>query len=132
MQRSLLRKHLGGIAVDCGAGGEDGPLHTRPASGLEQNGGPLHVDIEAILRLIHGLRHRDESRLVEDHVHAAHSFGHFGGVAQIAFDEFNFIYKVGEVLAPARGKVIQHFYFRALIEQGADDVRADKARAACH
>ena len=140
----LVKRQRIRIPINCRRGSQDNPPDSGFARRFEQDFRPALVDVETGQRIAHRLRHGDKSGSVENDVHALDGFGHFGCVAQVAFQYFNI--QTGNIFTFPAGEIIQHAHKCALLprncigtlprncigtsKQGADKMRADETGAA--
>src|SRR5439155_3387807 len=93
---------------------------------------PLDVDRARRQRVLHGARNRTERAEVEDHLDAADGIVDALVAPQLALDHVDVAVEAGQVAAVAAREVVEHPDLVAVLEEAADEVRADEAAAACH
>ena len=94
--------------------------------------GPGRVDLMSRVGILEGSRHGWQGGEVEDTTDTL--YGPATGVdgSEVTLDEVDVIEKVDEVIAVARGEVVEHADPVASFEQCPDDMTADKTGSAGH
>ena len=119
-----------GIAISRRAGGEDKPFDLSVTGGHEHVENTVHIRLMRRDRIGHRFRYAGDGCFVVYHLRAVDRLLADLGIADIAFDQFDFIEQVFEIFAFAGTEIVQHANFFASLEKSFRQVRTDKPRAA--
>jgi hypothetical protein len=89
----------------------------------------MHVDLERLLRTLDGFRHRNQRRVMQHVLHAAHRRSHHPAVADIALADFHLPAQECEVLPVSGAEIIQNPDRMAPAHKGFGQMRSDKSRS---